>query len=50
VYDILGRSIYNHKNCNEKSVIISNLTSKNQTLIVKVVLKNGETFIKKIIV
>ena len=50
VYDILGRSIYNYKNCNEKSVIISNLTSKNQTLIVKVVLKNGETFIKKIIV
>ena len=49
VFDILGRSIYEHKNVKEKSVNISNLTCKNQALIVKVILENGDTFIKKIV-
>jgi len=39
VYDVLSRTIYQAKNINEKVAAISNLTSKNQTLIVKVLLK-----------
>lgn len=49
VYDVLSRTIYQAKNINEKVAAISNLTSKNQTLIVKVLLKNGDVLIKKIL-
>ena len=49
VFDILGRTIYNNKNINEKSLEITSVASKNQALIVKVVLKNGETLMKKIV-
>jgi subtilisin-like proprotein convertase family protein len=49
VFDVLGRTIYNNKNVNNDSLEIASVTSKNQALIVKVVLKNGETLVKKII-
>ena len=49
VFDVLGRTIYNNKNVNNDSLEIAAVTSKNQALIVKVVLKNGETLVKKIV-
>jgi subtilisin-like proprotein convertase family protein len=50
VFDILGRTIYNNKNVNNESLEITSVTSKNQALIVKVILKNGETLVKKIVI
>jgi hypothetical protein len=50
VFDILGRIIYNNKNVNNQTLEITSVTSKNQALIVKVVLKNGETLVKKIVI
>ena len=49
VFDILGRTIYNNENVNEDTLEIASLNNKNQALIVKVVLKNGETLMKKIV-
>jgi hypothetical protein len=49
VFDVLGRTIYNNKDVNDKSLNISSIATNKQALIVKVILKNGETFIKKII-
>lgn len=48
VFDILGRTIYNNENVNENTLEIASLNNKNQALIVKVVLKNGEILMKKI--
>lgn len=49
VFDVLGRTLYNNKNVNEKTLNILSISNNSQPLIVKVVLKNGEAFLKKII-
>jgi len=50
VFDVLGRSVYSINNVNEKTISISSITNNNQTLIVKVALKNGDIIVKKIII
>ena len=47
IFDILGRTIYNNESVNEDILEIASLNNKNQSLIVKVVLKNGEILMKK---
>ena len=49
IFDLLGRNIYNKENVNDKSLIISSFLNKNQALIVKIKLANGQTIDKKII-
>lgn len=49
VYDILGRNIYDNQTLNSKTFAIANLAAKNQTLIVKIKLENGEIVTRKII-
>ena len=49
VFDVLGRTLYNNKNVNQKALNISSITNNSQPLIVKIVLENGETVTKKII-
>lgn len=49
VYDLLGRQIYQKSNLNSNELLISNLVTNRQVLLVKTRLKNGETLINKII-
>jgi hypothetical protein len=49
VYDLLGRSIYQKTNANTNELIISNLVSNQQTLLVKVLLQNGQSVTNKIV-
>lgn len=49
VFDVLGRTLYNNKNVNQKALNISSITNNSQPLILKIVLENGETVTKKII-
>jgi subtilisin-like proprotein convertase family protein len=49
VFDILGKNIYKKENVNDKSHVISSFSNKNQVLIVKIVLSNGQTVEKKVI-
>nr|WP_315148585.1 T9SS sorting signal type C domain-containing protein [uncultured Flavobacterium sp.] len=49
VYDILGKQIYKKEKVSNQEVIISNLTAKNQLLIVKTTLQNGKTVSDKIV-
>ena len=49
VFDILGRKLLNLKAINKNNVEIENLSISQQTLIVKVILDNGQSFSKKII-
>ena len=49
VFDILGRKLLNLKANNKNNVEIENLSISQQTLIVKVILDNGQSFSKKII-
>ena len=49
VYDILGRNMYDNQTVNSKSFAIQNLAAKNQTLIVKIKLENGEIVTRKIV-
>jgi hypothetical protein len=48
-YDILGKVIYSNKNVNALELIISSITSSNQTLIIKISLDNGQQIDKKVI-
>ncbi|MBG6110854.1 hypothetical protein IWX84_001736 [Flavobacterium sp. CG_9.10] len=48
VYDLWGRSIYQKTNVNTNEFIILNLASAHQTLLVKILLQNGQTFTDKI--
>jgi hypothetical protein len=48
VYDITGRLIFERMNVNTNSLDITELTTSQQTLIVKVVLKNGGISTKKV--
>ena len=49
IFDLLGRSIYQKMNVNTSEFVISNLVSNHQALLVKVMLRNGQTITKKII-
>ncbi|CAN1551360.1 Autotransporter-associated beta strand repeat [Flavobacteriaceae bacterium] len=49
VYDVLGRSLLEKSNIKNNTFVINNLALSNQTLIVKIVLENGQTVTKKIV-
>jgi hypothetical protein len=49
VYDLLGKLIYKKEKANSQEVQISNLTAKNQVLMVKTTLQNGKTVTDKIV-
>ncbi len=49
VYDVSGKLMYKKEKANSQEVIISNLTAKNQVLIVKTTLQNGKTVTDKIV-
>ncbi|HEY6144506.1 MAG TPA: T9SS sorting signal type C domain-containing protein, partial [Flavobacterium sp.] len=49
VYDVSGRQIYQKDNVNSNELVIANLVSSNQVLIVKTTLQNGTTTTDKIV-
>ncbi|MFV5697155.1 T9SS sorting signal type C domain-containing protein [Flavobacterium sp. ZT3R17] len=49
IFDISGKLIYKKINIDNNEMTILNLTSSEQTLLVKIVLKNGQTVTRKII-
>ena len=49
IYDLLGRQIYKKANVNNKELIILNLLSAKQTVLIKVSLQGGEVINKKMI-
>jgi hypothetical protein len=49
VYDLLGRQIFTKEKVDRNELIISNLVSAKQTLIVKVLLQNGQTVTNKVV-
>lgn len=49
VYDLLGRIIYKKEKVNSNEITITNLVSGQQTLMVKVILQNGNAISKKVI-
>ena len=48
IYELLGRKLSQKRNVNSNELLIANLFSSNQTLVVKTVLKNGMTYTDKI--
>lgn len=50
IFDILGREIVRKENVSENEIIFNNIALKNQTLIVKIQLQNGEIVTRKIII
>ncbi len=49
IFDVLGKNIYSKQNIKQNTHVVSRFLNKNQTLIVKVVLSNGQTVEKKVI-
>ena len=49
VFDVLGRNIYTNDKVNEKTLSIASIANRNQALIVKVTLTNGQTIARKVI-
>ena len=49
VYDMVGRSIFNSNTINNTEFIINNVSSSQQTLIIKVTLESGKVITKKLI-
>jgi subtilisin-like proprotein convertase family protein len=49
VYDVLGRTIYNNSNVNDKVLNISSIANRNQALLVKITFTTGQTVTKKVI-
>ncbi|TDP58885.1 T9SS sorting signal type C domain-containing protein [Flavobacterium dankookense] len=49
IYDVLGRQLYYSKDIQNKDLIITNVSSSNQSLIVKIKLQNGQIVTKKIV-
>jgi hypothetical protein len=49
IYDLLGRQIFQKTNVNNNELSIANLISSHQTLVVKTLLQNGNSFTDKII-
>ena len=50
VYDVLGRVLFNVNQVNNNQLEIRNITAKNQTLILKIVLNNGQRVTRKIVI
>ncbi len=48
VYDLLGRAIVSKSNVSDNLILFTNLTSKNQVLLVKIHLENGQTVTRKV--
>ena len=48
IYELLGRKLSQKRNVNSNELLIANLFSSHQTLVVKTVLKNGMTYTDKI--
>ncbi len=48
VYDMLGREIVSENNVSENLITFTNITSKNQVLLVKIKLENGQTLTRKV--
>lgn len=48
VYDLMGRLVFEQKNCNTNTFETNQITQTNQTLIVKVKLKNGAVVTEKL--
>jgi uncharacterized repeat protein (TIGR02543 family) len=49
VFDLLGRQLFKKDKVNGNELTITNLVSSQQTLLVKVVLQNGQTVTKKVL-
>jgi hypothetical protein len=49
IYDLLGREIIKKNNISENEVVFQHLNVKNQTLIVKIKLENGQIVTQKVI-
>lgn len=49
VYDLLGRQLFKKEKVNSNELMIPNLVSSQQTLLVKVSLQNGQTVTKKMV-
>ncbi|TRX06394.1 T9SS sorting signal type C domain-containing protein [Flavobacterium gawalongense] len=49
MYDLSGRLIYQKRNVNTNELAIFNLVQNHQTLLIKIVLQNGQTVTKKIV-
>ena len=49
VYDLLGRELVNKTKLNDNEIVLSNINAKNQALIVKIILENGQIETRKII-
>jgi hypothetical protein len=49
VYDLLGRQLIKKDKVNSREFTLSNLVAKQQMLLVKVLLENGETLTKKVL-
>lgn len=50
MYDLSGRLIYQKRNVNTYELAISNLVENHQILLVKIVLQNGQTVTKKLLI
>lgn len=48
VYDLLGRQLFKKEKINSNELLIPNLISSQQTLLIKVILQNGQIVTKKI--
>ena len=49
IYDLLGRQLFKKEKVISNELVISNLVSSQQTLLVKVTLQKGQTVTKKIV-
>jgi len=49
VYDLLGRQLFKKDKVSSNELAIPNLVSSHQTLLVKIILQNGETVTRKIV-
>lgn len=48
IYDLLGRAIVAKTNVSENDIVFTNITAKNQVLVVKIKLANGQTISRKV--
>ena len=48
VYDLLGRAIVSKSNVSDNLVTFTNITARNQVLLVKIHLENGQTVTRKV--
>lgn len=48
IYDLLGRELVNKNKIDNNEIVLSNINAKNQALIVKIILENGQVVTRKI--